>query len=169
MATTAAAPRTSAGLDPRTSAAAPRTPAGREARTSAGPDLASSLVRTMHLLQDVHGEVSRPLGLTPQQAHLICVLLSGPTGMTDLSHILGIERSSLTSMVDRLERRSLVARTTHPTDRRACRIELTPTGETLANECHARVVARIDDLTSTLPPATRRTLTTTLQSILNQA
>ncbi len=29
----------------------------------------------MHLLQDLYAETSRPLGLTPQQAHLVCVLL----------------------------------------------------------------------------------------------
>src|SRR5258708_22677428 len=42
--------------------------------------------------------------------------------MTELSRILSIERSSLTSMVDRLERRDLVARTANPTDRRGVRV-----------------------------------------------
>jgi DNA-binding MarR family transcriptional regulator len=128
--------------------------------------LASALVQTMHRLQDIHAETSRPLGLTPQQAHLLCVLLAGPQGMTDLSRILSIERSSLTSMVDRLERRSLVARVDHPTDRRACRIELTDDGRSLAHDAHNAVVARIRDLTSGLPEATRHTLTSALQSIV---
>jgi DNA-binding MarR family transcriptional regulator len=129
-------------------------------------DLASALVQTMHRLQDIHAETSRPLGLTPQQAHLLCVLLAGPRGMTDLSRILSIERSSLTSMVDRLERRSLVARVDHPTDRRACRIELTDDGRSLAHDCHDAVVTRIDELTSGLPAPTKRTFATALQSIL---
>jgi DNA-binding MarR family transcriptional regulator len=128
-------------------------------------ELASALVQAMHRLQDVHAETSRPLGLTPQQAHLLCVLIAGPQGMTDLSRILSIERSSLTSMVDRLERRSLVARTPSPGDRRACRIELTADGLSLAHEAHDAVVARIDTLTSHLPAATRRTIATALQSI----
>lgn len=136
--------------------------------TARDSDLASALVQTMHRLQDLHAETSRPLGLTPQQAHLLCVLISGPLGMTELSRILSIERSSLTSMVDRLERRDLVARVANPTDRRACRIELTAAGKDLAHQCHDAVVDRIRDLTSELPAATRTTLTKALQSILAQ-
>ncbi|MFF0265143.1 MarR family winged helix-turn-helix transcriptional regulator [Kribbella sp. NPDC004536] len=128
-------------------------------------DLASALVQAMHRLQDIHAETSRPLGLTPQQAHLLCVLIAGPQGMTDLSGILSIERSSLTSMVDRLERRSLVARIPSPGDRRACRIELTPDGLTLAHQAHDAVVDRINTLTAHLPATTRRAVTTALQSI----
>ena len=133
--------------------------------TARDSDLASALVQTMHRLQDLHAETSRPLGLTPQQAHLLCVLISGPLGMTELSRILSIERSSLTSMVDRLERRDLVARVANPTDRRACRIELTAAGKDLAHQCHDAVVDRIRDLTSELPAASRTTLTKALQSI----
>ena len=133
--------------------------------TARDQDLASALVQTMHRLQDVHAESSRPLGLTPQQAHLLCVLLTGPLGMTELSRILSIERSSLTSMVDRLERRTLVARIPNPSDRRACHIELTTAGKDLAHEAHDAVVARIETLTADLQPATRRTLTTALQTI----
>lgn len=129
-------------------------------------DLASALVQAMHRLQDVHAETSRPLGLTPQQAHLLCVLIAGPEGMTDLSRILSIERSSLTSMVDRLERRSLVARIPSPGDRRACRIELTPDGLALAHQAHDAVVDRINTMTAHLPATTRRAVTTALQSII---
>src|SRR5882757_9337430 len=126
---------------------------------AADTDLVGSLVQLMHLLQDVYAETSRPLGLTPQQAHLLCVLLGGPLGMTELSRILSIERSSLTSMVDRLERRDLVARTANPTDRRASHIELTVDGRSLAHDAHDAVVARIETLTADLPAATRKTLT----------
>ncbi|WP_432882517.1 MarR family winged helix-turn-helix transcriptional regulator [Kribbella sp. CA-245084] len=136
--------------------------------TARDSDLASALVQTMHRLQDLHAETSRPLGLTPQQAHLLCVLITGPLGMTELSRILSIERSSLTSMVDRLERRDLVARVANPADRRACRIELTADGKDLAHQCHDAVVDRIQELTSDLPASTRATLTKALQSILAQ-
>ncbi|WP_350280846.1 MarR family transcriptional regulator [Kribbella sp. HUAS MG21] len=129
-------------------------------------DLASALVQTMHRLQDLHAETSRPLGLTPQQAHLLCVLLAGPLGMTELSRMLNIERSSLTSMVDRLERRSLVARIPTPGDRRACRIELTDDGLALAHEAHDAVVDRIHSMTAELSATSRSTLLTALQAIL---
>lgn len=138
-------------------------------KTASDTELTGALVQLMHLLQDLYAETSRPLGLTPQQAHLLCVLLMGPQGMTDLSGILGIERSTLTNMVDRLERRTLVARIAHPTDRRACQIELTDAGRALADEAHEAVTARIGQLTATLPAGTRATLTATLQKLLAQA
>ncbi|MGW1344225.1 MarR family winged helix-turn-helix transcriptional regulator [Kribbella sp. NPDC002412] len=127
--------------------------------------LAGALVQTMHVLQDLYAETSRPLGLTPQQAHLLCVLLAGPLGMTELSRILSIERSSLTSMVDRLERRDLVARIPHPTDRRACHIELTGPGLSLAHDAHNAFTTRIEALTAGLSATARRTLTSNLTSI----
>jgi DNA-binding MarR family transcriptional regulator len=138
-------------------------------KTARDTELAGALVQTMHVLQDLYAETSRPLGLTPQQAHLLCVLLGGPLGMTELSRILSIERSSLTSMVDRLERRDLVARIPNPTDRRACQIELTDAGLKLADEAHNAFTDRIDALTTDLTASSRRTLTTTLQTIVGRA
>jgi len=137
--------------------------------TAQHAELAGALVQTMHVLQDLYAETSRPLGLTPQQAHLLCVLLGGPLGMTELSRILSIERSSLTSMVDRLERRDLVARIPNPTDRRALQIELTDPGLALANDAHKAFTTRIDDLTADLSPTARRTLSTALTSIFSRA
>jgi DNA-binding MarR family transcriptional regulator len=137
--------------------------------TAQDAGLASALVQTMHVLQDLYAETSRPLGLTPQQAHLLCTLLGGPLGMTELSRILSIERSSLTSMVDRLERRDLVARIPSPTDRRAYQIELTKPGLDLAHDAHDAFTTRIAALTTDLSPTARRTLTTALTSIVTQA
>jgi len=131
-------------------------------------ELVGSLVQLMHVLQDLYAETSRPLGLTPQQAHLLCVLLAGPLGMTELSRILSIERSSLTSMVDRLERRDLVARTADPTDRRACQITLTDAGSSLAHEAHNAYTTRIDALTADLPATQRKSLLAAITTITSQ-
>lgn len=137
--------------------------------TARDTDLAGALVQTMHVLQDLYAETSRPLGLTPQQAHLLCVLLGGPLGMTELSRMLSIERSSLTSMVDRLERRDLVSRIPNPTDRRAFQIELSSSGLALAHDAHNGFTERIDAMTTGLTAADRRTLATTLQKIVAEA
>jgi DNA-binding MarR family transcriptional regulator len=134
-------------------------------KTATDTELTGSLVQLMHVLQDLYAETSRPLGLTPQQAHLLCVLLAGPLGMTELSRILSIERSSLTSMVDRLERRSLVARTPHATDRRACQITLTSDGLDLAHQAHDAFTTQIEARTADLSPTTRKTLTEAIAQI----
>lgn len=133
--------------------------------TKTDTELVGSLVGLMHVLQDLYAETSRPLGLTPQQAHLLCVLLGGQLGMTELSRILSIERSSLTSMVDRLERRSLVTRTPHATDRRACEIGLTADGLALAHEAHDAFTSRIEDRTADLPSAVKKVLSTAIGQI----
>lgn len=128
--------------------------------------LVGSLVQLMHKLQDLYAETSRPLGLTPQQAHLLCVLLAGPFGMTDLSRIMSIERSSLTSMVDRLERRELVERQADPGDRRACRIALSAVGAELADQAHSAYTDRIAELTANLPAAQRKAVVAAVSVIV---
>jgi DNA-binding MarR family transcriptional regulator len=132
-------------------------------------ELVGSLVQLMHTLQDLYAETSRPLGLTPQQAHLLCVLLAGPFGMTELSRIMSIERSSLTSMVDRLERRELVERQSDPADRRACRIALTPDGNKLADQVHGAYTDRIGELTGTLSATQRKAVVAAVAAVTGSA
>jgi DNA-binding MarR family transcriptional regulator len=139
------------------------------ATTTQDTELVGSLVQLMHVLQDLYAETSRPLGLTPQQAHLLCVLLDSPLGMTDLSRILSIERSSLTSMVDRLERRDLVARIPNPTDRRAFQITLTDPGLALAHQAHNAYTTQIETRITDLPTTHRKTLITAIATITGHA
>ncbi|HOK06585.1 MAG TPA: MarR family transcriptional regulator [Syntrophales bacterium] len=48
--------------------------------------------------------------------------------MSDLSQYLGVDNSTLTGLVDRLERAGLVVRRPSPSDRRALIVEITPAG-----------------------------------------
>jgi DNA-binding MarR family transcriptional regulator len=119
---------------------------------------AESLVRLSHLVQYVFADVSRRHELTPQQAQLLCALSPGPIGMTDLSRALHLEKSSLTGLVDRVERRGLVERVRDGQDRRACRISLTAQGRRLAVEAHNGVTARLEELTGEVGAADRKRL-----------
>lgn len=64
---------------------------------------------------------------------LLHVFNAGPIGirMTDLAHDVVLTKAGLTSLVDRLEARSLVVRTADPQDRRSFRIMLTAEGDRL--------------------------------------
>lgn len=128
--------------------------------------LADALVRLSHLVQHVFADVSRRHDLTPQQAQLLCMLIKGPVGMTDLSRQLHLERSSLTGLVDRVEQRGLVARTRDSRDRRACQIALTSHGARLAVTSHEEVTARMETLAGELDPATRATLIAVITQLL---
>jgi len=131
--------------------------------------LAAALVRLAHLVQHVFADVSRGYDLTPQQAQLLCLLIDGPVGMTDLSRQLNLEKSSITGLVDRVERRDLVARMRNPDDRRACRIALTDKGVRLAEDAHSGVTERLEALASDLRPADRKRLEAMVGDVLAAA
>ncbi|MEU4617171.1 MarR family winged helix-turn-helix transcriptional regulator [Streptomyces umbrinus] len=80
----------------------------------------------------VHAELKelvRETGLTDTQADALWRLSRGRE-MTArrLADLLQCDASTATSMIDRLEKRGLVCRVPHPTDRRAKVIRLTPEG-----------------------------------------
>lgn len=81
-----------------------------------------------------------------------------------LADLLGCDASTVTSLVDRLERHGVVSRVPHPTDRRAKVLQLTPLG--------CRLRARIDLYCRTespfarLEPSERRQLETLLSRCL---
>ncbi|MBY8858251.1 MarR family transcriptional regulator [Nocardia sp. CA2R105] len=120
--------------------------------------LAEALVRLSHRVQQVFAEVSRRHDLTPQQAQLLCRLAAGPVGMSDLTRWLALEKSSLTGLVDRAQRRGLVVRIPHETDRRAFQIALTDAGAARAEATHRAVIAQLDALLTTVSPAHREQL-----------
>ncbi|APU15045.1 MULTISPECIES: MarR family winged helix-turn-helix transcriptional regulator [Actinoalloteichus] len=129
---------------------------------------ADAVVRLAHLVDHVFDEVSRRHDLTSAQAQLLCVLVRGPVGMTDLCRALNLEKSSLTGLVDRVERRELVVRVRDSQDRRAYRIALTDAGTRLAVLAHDGVVAELDALAADLPAAERTLVTSVITRIVTE-
>jgi len=68
--------------------------------------------------------------LSPSQFNVLNLLRLNPAGLsqTDLSRQLITHRSNVTGLLDRLERRGLVARREVAADRRAYNVVLTPAG-----------------------------------------
>jgi DNA-binding MarR family transcriptional regulator len=66
------------------------------------------------------------------QIRLLGVLRDREPGMNDLAQLLELDKSSITGLVDRAERRGLVKRTVSTQDRRVVRVSLTKTGRNLA-------------------------------------
>jgi DNA-binding MarR family transcriptional regulator len=130
---------------------------------------ATALVRLSHLVQHTFTDVSRDHDLTPQQAQLLCLLIDGPVGMSELGRALRLEKSSLTGLVDRVQRRGLVARVPDENDRRACRIALSPEGARLGREVHENVTAALENLGGELKPEARTDLTSSVVRLLASA
>lgn len=124
--------------------------------------LATALVQLSHLVQQVFIDVARERDLTPQQIQTLCILSAGPVGMGELARALYLEKSSLTGLVDRLERRGLVTRVRDARDRRACLVTLTDAGGALGCDAHGEVSRRLEALADRLPDADKKQLISTV-------
>jgi DNA-binding MarR family transcriptional regulator len=78
--------------------------------------------------------------------------------MLELARILNLEKSSVTGLVDRAERRDLVQRTSTPDDGRAVRVKLTCHGHELAQAFTAEVGRHLDELAEELADTDRKRL-----------
>ena len=102
---------------------------------------------THRLLADLDRRLE-PLELTAGEINLLACLGGGePRALRELVEATGQRPSTLTGVVDRLERRGLVARQPHPADRRALQVAPTPEGR----RAIAEVAAAFDDLGAVLP------------------
>jgi DNA-binding MarR family transcriptional regulator len=98
-------------------------------------------------------EALRPLGLTHGQFFLMMSLnRPEPSGMTSVSSLLGMDRTTLTAALKPLERRGLVKVGTDSSDRRGRRLSLTREGRTLLvsavpvwERTHLKVTASLHD------------------------
>src|SRR5262245_35953168 len=80
------------------------------------------------------------LRLTQAEAHVLAALGEiAPCSINDLHHRFGHKRSTLTSLLDRLEERGWVRRATHPASRRLTLVELTEDGRLIADRTQAAV------------------------------
>lgn len=104
-----------------------------------------ALGRLRVALNDTYSDASRELGLTPQQAELLCATMR-PRPIGDLARLLHCDRSNISRLVDRAAARGLLERRGGQHDRRVSMIGLTPEGQQLA----ARFIARLESLTEPL-------------------
>jgi DNA-binding MarR family transcriptional regulator len=76
--------------------------------------------------------------LTQAEAHVLAFLARhAPCSINDLHRHFGHRRSTLTSLLDRLEARGWVRRAPHPTSRRLVQLTLTETGRPVAERVSA--------------------------------
>jgi MarR family transcriptional regulator, organic hydroperoxide resistance regulator len=94
------------------------------------------------------------LGLRQAEINVLAQLRPGtPRAVGELVAATGQRPSTLTGVLDRLERRRLVRRRVNAADRRSFTIELTAAGERAAERVHATFAALDERVLSGLPPA----------------
>jgi len=133
--------------------------------SGANEDYAGALIRLSLAVQYVFTDVSRAHDLTPQQALLMCALMDEPLGMAGLTEHMHIEKSTLTGLVDRVERRGYVRRTQDSCDRRAVKVELTPSGRAAAAGFHDALTKVLADQLEDLPAKIRQQMRTALPPV----
>ena len=106
-------------------------------------EIAPTVERAAHLIGTYLDTTAGELGITQAEAHVLAqVARHGPTAIATLHHEFGHKRSTLTNVVDRLERRKLVRRELNPADRRSFVVHLTSSGR----RAGARVTEVLDKL-----------------------
>ena len=86
--------------------------------------------------------------------------------MNELARLLDLDKSSVTGLIDRAQRRGLVERVPSAADRRAVLVRLTDHGRSLASAGEARFQADISLLLERLAPADRDALSRLISRLL---
>jgi DNA-binding MarR family transcriptional regulator len=99
------------------------------------------------------------LDLTPGQFGAL-VVIHANTGLSQsaLGTALGVDRSTVVPLIDRLEARGLVVRAPSPRDRRSHALQLSPAGRALLGQAEAQVKAHEAVIARRLSDAERRSL-----------
>jgi len=89
--------------------------------------------------------------------------------ISDLGERVQLEKSTMTSLIDRMEAAGLVRRDDHPTDRRAYRICITARGRDLEDKLDHVVTEAYNRLTQGVPEKNLQTAIEVLKGIMNNA
>jgi DNA-binding MarR family transcriptional regulator len=137
---------------------APSETASEAASEAVDLGIVDALAQLSFRVQGTLGEVAGEYGLSIIQLRLLGVLRDRRPGMQELAWYLGLDKSSMTGLVDRAERRGLVRRTPAPHDGRAVQVSLTAEGQELARTITVVAGRRIHALTADLSDSQRSQL-----------
>jgi DNA-binding MarR family transcriptional regulator len=105
-----------------------------------------ALVQVSFAVQVVLTRVAAQQDLSLTQLRLLGILRDRTPSMAAIADFLELDRSSITGLIDRAERRGLVARRPSPSDARVTLVEATAVGLELASRIGAEVGASIEQL-----------------------
>jgi MarR family 2-MHQ and catechol resistance regulon transcriptional repressor len=93
------------------------------------------------------------------------LLHKGPQSVSEIGRRVELTSGSITTAIDRLEQRGLVARAAHASDRRARVVDLTPDGRALITQVFATHKQAMDRAAQGLSKAERGTLIALLKKL----
>src|ERR1700684_2762365 len=129
-------------------------------------ELRDALVQISFALMAVCTEVAAEHDLSLTQLRVLGILRDRQPTMADLANFTGLERSTISGLIDRATQRGLVTRTADPHDGRSVRVTLTESARSLVPAMTAGIGDRITPLTGRLSTGEQNRLTALLTKAL---
>lgn len=138
----------------------------RAAVSAVQEELIDVLVQSTFWTMAVLNELAADNDLSLTQLRVLAILRDRRVRMSALAAHLGLDRSTMTGLVDRAEKRGLLSRAPSPDDGRAVDVFLSPDGAELADALSARIEQTMSPTLGRLTPAERRRLAALLQRLI---
>jgi DNA-binding MarR family transcriptional regulator len=129
-------------------------------------DLIDALARTSFATMAVLNRVAAEHDLSLTQLRVLAILRDRRVKMSELADYLGLDKSTISGLVDRAEGRGLLQRAANPLDGRGVDVLLTADGIELAERGAAQIARSLSPMTSTLTQAEAHRLTALLERML---
>ena len=123
------------------------------------------LVQTSFEVVAIVTRVGAEHDLSLTLVRMLGILRDRTLTMAELASYLGLERSTVSGLVDRAERRNLVARRASAVDGRSIELRLSPSGQALAEQATGVVAERLMPIVERLPAEVRRALPAALEQL----
>jgi DNA-binding MarR family transcriptional regulator len=124
--------------------------------------LTDVLVQVSFMTMAVLSSVAAGSDLSLTQLRVLAILRDRRVRMSALAAYLGLDRSTMSGLIERAEKRGLAARAPGPGDGRAVDVFLTRGGAELADALYTRIEQELAPETGRLSPGERRRLQTLL-------
>ena len=129
-------------------------------------DLRDALVRISFALMAVLTEVAAEHDLSLTQLRVLGILRDREPTMADLATFTGLERSTVSGLIDRAAQRGLVMKSADLHDGRSVRVTLTESARGLVPEITAAIGDRVKPLIGELSTSEQKRLTALLTKAL---
>jgi DNA-binding MarR family transcriptional regulator len=129
-------------------------------------DVLDSLVQVSFTVMAHLSEVAAAHDLSLTQLRVLAILRDHEPRMAELAAHLGLEKSSVSGLIDRAVKRGLVRREPSSDDARAVKVSFTPAGEALTAQLIQEISGLLAPMTERLGPADRNRLGVLLGALL---
>jgi MarR family transcriptional regulator, 2-MHQ and catechol-resistance regulon repressor len=135
-------------------------------RKTEGTYVFQALWKTYRTLLAIADESKKKAGLGDSDYRVLEALFqNGSLAVNTIGEMINLTTGSITTAVDRMEAKWLVARKNHPDDRRIRIVELTAKGRRLVEKAHAEYSSAMEDAVSVLSREDRLALIDLLQRL----